>query len=149
VKQDDLYVEAAEKYAAPLGRLVRAYEADPERRRDLLQEIHLALWRSLAIYESRCSLRTWVYRDAHFTAASYVIKRRRLNSELVSIEDIAPTPDPANPERDVEERLALERLLQPIHRLKPIDRQLMLLYLQDLDAAAIGEITGVSPANVR
>jgi RNA polymerase sigma-70 factor (ECF subfamily) len=43
VKQDDLHLEAAEKYAAPFGRLVRAYEADPERRRDLLQEIHIAL----------------------------------------------------------------------------------------------------------
>jgi RNA polymerase sigma-70 factor (ECF subfamily) len=149
VRQDDLYLEAAEKYAAPLVRLVRAYEAEPERRRDLLQEIHIALWRSFEIYESRCSLRTWVYRIAHFTAASHVIKRNRLNRQLVSIEEIEAAPDPTNTERDVEERLALERLLELIQRLKPIDRQLMLLYLEDVDTAAIGEITGVSPANVR
>jgi len=116
VKQDDLYVEAAEKYAAPLERLVRVYEADPERRRDLLQEIHIALWRSFETYESRCSLRTWVYRVAHFTAASHVIKRSRINRHLVSIEVIDAAPAPANPERDVEERLALERLLQLIQR---------------------------------
>jgi RNA polymerase sigma-70 factor (ECF subfamily) len=149
VRQDDLYLEAAEKYAAPLKRLVRAYEAEPERRRDLLQEIHIALWRSFEIYESRCSLRTWVYRIAHFTAASHVIKRSRLNRQLVSIEEIEAAPDPANTERDVEEREAFERLLELIQRLKPIDRQLMLLYLEDVDTAAIGEITGVSPANVR
>lgn len=28
------------------ARLVRGYEADPERRQDLLQDIHIALWRS-------------------------------------------------------------------------------------------------------
>jgi RNA polymerase sigma-70 factor (ECF subfamily) len=31
-----------------------------------------------------------------------------------------------------------------IHALKPPDAQVMLLYLEDLDAAAIGEITGLS-----
>jgi RNA polymerase sigma-70 factor, ECF subfamily len=76
-------------------------------------------------------------------------QRNRLNRQLVSIEEIEAAPDPTNTERDVEERLALERLLELIQRLKPIDRQLMLLYLEDVGTAAIGEITGVSPANVR
>ena len=40
---DELYEEATASYGAPLERLARAYEADPETRRDLLQEIHLAL----------------------------------------------------------------------------------------------------------
>src|SRR5690606_29774944 len=44
-------------------------------------------------------------------------------------------------------RLA-ERLLATIHRLKPADRQVMLLYLEDLTAAEIGEVTGLSPGAV-
>jgi RNA polymerase sigma-70 factor (ECF subfamily) len=40
--QDDLYEEAAATYGAALGRLARAYEADYDRGRDLLQDIHLA-----------------------------------------------------------------------------------------------------------
>ena len=35
-----------------------------------------------------------------------------------------------------------------IHQLKPMDRQVMLLYLEDLDASAIGDITDLSPVNV-
>ena len=54
-----LYEEAAATFGAALGRLARAYEADPEKRRDLLQEIHLALWRSFEGFDGRCSLRTW------------------------------------------------------------------------------------------
>ena len=41
-RQEDLYREVADGYAAALERLVRAYERDPDRRRDLLQEVHLA-----------------------------------------------------------------------------------------------------------
>jgi DNA-directed RNA polymerase specialized sigma24 family protein len=33
-------------------------------------------------------------------------------------------------------------------QLRPLDRQVMLLYLEQLDAASIAEITGLSAANV-
>ena len=46
--QADLYSEVAETYGGALERLARAYEPDADSRRDLLQEIHIALWRSLA-----------------------------------------------------------------------------------------------------
>ncbi len=49
-----------------------------------------------------------------------------------------------DPERSVIEADVRQRLLTMIQTLKPADRQLTLLYLEDLDAAAIGEITGLS-----
>src|SRR5262245_7608505 len=84
---DTRYEEAAATHGAALERLARAYESDPDRRRDLLQDIHLALWRSLAGFDGRCSLRTWVYRVAHNTATSQVIRRRRRAPTLVSLDD--------------------------------------------------------------
>ena len=62
--REDLYEEAVRTHGPALDRLSRAYEADPEVRRDLLQEIHLGLWRSLESSDARCSLRTWSYRVA-------------------------------------------------------------------------------------
>ncbi|PYS37411.1 MAG: RNA polymerase subunit sigma-24 [Acidobacteria bacterium] len=148
--QDDVYQQATTEFGDALDRLVRAYELDSERRRDLLQDIHLALWRSFEKFQERCSLRTWVYRVAHNVATSQVIRKRYTNSQvLLSIEEIETVPIHANEVRDVDERLDAERLLQLIHRLKPPDRELMLLYLEDLDAVTIGEITGLSSANVR
>jgi RNA polymerase sigma-70 factor, ECF subfamily len=149
--QSDLYGQASTEFGAALDRLVRAYEADPDKQRDLHQEIHMALWRSFETYESRCSLRTWVYRVAHNVAASYIFSQRRSrsNATLVSLEEIDAMPDLGNEERDADDRLALARLLRLIHDLKPPDRQLMLLYLEGMDAIAIGDIAGLSPANVR
>jgi len=65
IARDERYLEAAALYGAPLERMARAYEADPSRRQDLLQDVHVAIWRSLLIFDGRCSLRTWVYRVAH------------------------------------------------------------------------------------
>lgn len=145
--QDDQYREAAGAYGAALERLARAYEADPDHRRDLLQEIHLALWRSFADWEARCSMRTWVYRVAHNAAISHVIKQRRMNSHvLVSLEELEHLPDPTAP--DASQQHALSRLLTLVQRLKPLDRQVILSYLEGMDAAAIGEITGLAPGNV-
>ena len=60
--QDELYRKVEEEYGAALARMAYAYEANPDLRRDLLQEIHLALWRSFRKFNGRCSLRTWIYR---------------------------------------------------------------------------------------
>src|SRR5262245_18950718 len=123
---------------------------DSDKRRDLLQEIHLALWRSLGSFESRCSLRTWVYRVAHNTAVSHIVRQRRSKrQQLVSLEEIESIASQSDYGHTAMQRLALERLMELIHRLKPFDRQLMLLYLEDMDAPSIGEITGLSAGNVR
>jgi RNA polymerase sigma-70 factor, ECF subfamily len=45
--QDERYVRTAAEFGAALERLACAYEVDPELRRDLLQDIHIALWQSV------------------------------------------------------------------------------------------------------
>lgn len=145
--QDELYREAAGSYGAAMERLARAYEADTDRRRDLSQEIHIALWRSFAAFDGRCSLRTWVYRVAHNAATSYVMRQRRNNAPLVSLEDLDTAAGGETAEVCVDRARALERLLALIQQLKPLDRQVILSYLEGMDAAAIGEITGISPGN--
>ena len=149
VGQDALYQEAAATYGAALDRLARAYEADPDKRRDLGQEIHLALWRSFAGWNGQCSLRTWVYRVAHNAATSHVIRQRRANARtLVSLEELEHLPDPGGDRSVGETRHTLDRLLALIQSLKPLDRQVILSYLEGMDAASIGEIVGLSPGNV-
>lgn len=147
--QEKLHAEAAQVFGPALERLARAYERDPDKRRDLLQEIHIALWRSFARFDGRCSLRTWVYRVAHNTATSLVLRRLSNKPSIVSIDDsLESVAAEANEEQVLDRRRALERLHELIRRLRPLDRQVMVLYLEQLDAASIAEITGLSAANV-
>jgi RNA polymerase sigma-70 factor (ECF subfamily) len=146
--QDASYLQAAEQFGSAIERLARAYEADPEKRRDLSQDIHFQLWRSFQRYQGNCSLKTWVYRVAHHVAASHVIRERRIFSRLVTLEELEALPDKAEGQDAAHRRVNLDRLAALIQRLKPIDRQIIVCYLEDMDAASIAEITGLSPGNV-
>jgi RNA polymerase sigma-70 factor (ECF subfamily) len=139
---DELYFHCATEFGPAMERLASAYEADTTSRQDLLQEIHAALWRSLHSFDNRCALRTWVYRVAHNTAASHV--RRAIRHDWVSLEEAQSLPCSYDPDR----RLVLERLMDLIQQLRPLDRQVILLYLEGQDATSIAEITGLSAANV-
>ena len=147
--QDERYRVAVSQHGAALGRLARAYEADAELRRDLLQDIHIGLWRSFAGFNGQCSVRTWVYRVAHNTAVSYGIGRRRSGDRnLVSLEEVELTLGDRDGDEAAGRRQALARLTELIQSLKPLDRQVILSYLEGMDAAAIGEITGLAAGNV-
>jgi RNA polymerase sigma-70 factor (ECF subfamily) len=142
--QNQAYRDAAAQFGPALQRLARAAEADADRRRDLLQDMHAALWRSLAGFDGRCALSTWVFRVAHNVAADYVEREKRGRAPLASLDEIADLPAP-----DAQDDPgALARLMALIRRLKMPDRQILMLYLEDLDAAAIAAIVGLSPGAV-
>ncbi len=147
--QDETYQEASAAYGAALRRLARGYEAEPEKRRDLLQEIHIALWKSLGRFNGNCSLRTWVFRIAHNVAASHVLRERRRNRvRQVGLEELDDVPGAPDSLQAAVEHEALARLTDLIRQLVPIDRQVILSYLEGMDAEAISELTGLSASNV-
>jgi RNA polymerase sigma-70 factor (ECF subfamily) len=144
-----LYAAASRDFGRMLDRLAAGYEADPEKRHDLRQDIHFQLWRSFEVFDDRCSLKTWTFRVAHNTAVSYVNRERRKNAPFVGLEEIERTVATEDREPDIDQKRALQQLSAFILQLKPLDRQIMISYLEDMDAATIAEITGLSPANVR
>ncbi len=142
--QDARYLDAAAEHGGALQRLARATEANAERRRDLLQDMHVALWRSFASYDARCSVRTWVYRVAHNVAASHVDRERRSRAPFVPLDEIDQMPSGQSISYEVEESEAVSRLHTIIRQLGPPERQIITLYLEGLDAASIADVTGLS-----
>jgi RNA polymerase sigma-70 factor, ECF subfamily len=147
--QEALYQKANAEFGAVLARLARSYEANPAQQQDLLQEIHIALWRSLPAFAGRCSLRTWVYRVSHNAAASWVQKRRRGPKDLVDLEDVEIPSDAPAVDVVVDEARMLSRLHELVQRLKPLDRQVFVLYLEGLAMEDIAEIAGLTETNTR
>jgi RNA polymerase sigma-70 factor (ECF subfamily) len=145
--QDERYVRAAETLGPALERLARAYEADADQQKDLLQDIHFAVWRSFARFDGRCAEATWVYRVAHNVAATHVASRKRRRAGgMATLDELDSVPDPAQPDPEAQtaERQALARLTALVRALDVPDRQVVLLYLEGLDAAAIGEVCGLN-----
>ena len=145
-QQDAFYTEVNASYGATIRRLARGYEADPERRRDLLQEIHIELWRSLEQFDHRCGLGTWIYRIANNVGASHIMRSRRAAARLVDLE--ALDSEPVANQATAECQYSAAKILGLIHQLRPLDRQVILLYLEGEAAESIAETTGLSASNV-
>ncbi|HVY94963.1 MAG TPA: sigma-70 family RNA polymerase sigma factor [Bryobacteraceae bacterium] len=146
--QDRLYIEAQAEHGDSIRRLVRGYERDADRQRDLLQEIHIELWRSLKRFDQRCSLRTWVYRVAHNVGADHLARRRKASERWVELDALSVDPTARAGEAREQRREDLAELQALIHRLEPLDRQIVLLYLEGETAAEIAEVTGLTPGNI-
>ncbi len=134
-------------FGPAIQRVCVGYERDPERRHELRQEILLALWRSLPTFRGDSSIRTWVFRVAHNVAITHVTRAARFRTNsAVSIEEMAgASPDG---ETDMDRRRVVDRLHAMVEQLGPTERQLMLLYLEDVPQQEIADITGLTLANV-
>ena len=76
-------------------------------------------------------------------------RERRKNLAFVSLEEIEQTAPTGDREPDIDQQRALQQLSGFIRQLKPLDRQIMISYLEEMDIGTIAEITGISSGNVR
>ncbi|RUL74059.1 RNA polymerase sigma factor [Dyella choica] len=125
-------------------KVASVYARDPEDRNDLTQEICLQLWRSFAGFDARrARFSTWMYRVALNVAISHQRRSRPEPSlehkQLNAFEGSAGIAEP-------DERLAA--LHRFIAELDPLNRALILLYLEDRGYGEIAEILGISETNV-
>jgi RNA polymerase sigma-70 factor, ECF subfamily len=135
------FLQLLDGYDRALRRLCAAYLQNGGDRQDLFQEIAAELWSALPGFRGASSERTWVYRVAHNVAYSYARKRRRqFHSELQM--DVLPD------DRMEPENLRRRVLLEAVHQLDSIDRQVVLLYLEGLSASEIEQVTGLSANSI-
>jgi len=128
-----------ESHRGIVFRVVRTYCRHPDDAQDLAQEIRVQLWRAFGKYDERRAFSTWMYRIALNVAISWVRGAKR--REEVGLDEVA---DRAATEIGEDTR-ALYRLIEG---LDAMNRALLLLVLDDLSHAEIGEVLGISPGNV-
>ena len=146
---DALFQTVVDQYGLALQRLCVGYERNEAAQRELHQDILLNIWRGLPKFREDSSLRTWVYRVAHNTAARHVHKAVRRPSTHPIDRTSAQTADRrSTPEGAVESANAREVLQKAITTLRPVDQQVILLYLEDVPQKEIADVTGLSQANI-
>ncbi len=149
VDQDEVFQRVVAEFGPALARFSLGYERNQTAREDLCQEILFAIWQSLAVFDNCCSLRTWVYRVAHNTAVKHVMReKRRAFGRLESLDRIEEPRQAHDLEDEMHRESAVQYLSRLILKLKPLDRQVILLYLEDMRAKEIAEITGLSHGSI-
>ncbi|WP_083487949.1 RNA polymerase sigma factor [Pseudoxanthomonas dokdonensis] len=128
-------------------KVAHGYSRHRQDRADLVQDILLQLWRAFADYDRQRRFSTWAYRIALNVAISHLrhdVPRRQLADPMD--EQLQHLSDDNS--RDAETEHQLQRLQQCIQQLEPMERALMLLYLDGHSYREIGDILGISEINV-
>ena len=142
------FADVLQRHAGIVFKVANTYARLPEDRADLAQEIAAQLWHAWPKYDPTRRVSTWMYRVALNVAISHVrVQAVRQRHEVVPLdEDLHDLADAAAPDPESEQHL---RLLQAfIARQSPLDRALLLLYLEDRPQREIAEILGITESNV-
>jgi RNA polymerase sigma factor (sigma-70 family) len=141
------YTRLLNEFGPGLARLAASYEAIPQAREDLLQDIRVALWVALPKFRGEASLRTFVYRIAHNRALTHVWRGRQTGTPD-PIDDLELIDQLQGPEARVIESASRDRLLQAIRGLPLTSRQVITLALEDMSNGEMAAVLGISENNV-
>ncbi len=135
------------EHAAVLHHVANGF-ADHADRADLMQELLLAVWKAVPAFRRSARPSTFIYRVAHNAALTWKRTQRHYRQRIDRFEaavaaEMQPRSDTAQRERD-----ALELLYTAIRALPPLDRSLVLLQLDGVSYAEMGEIHGLTESNV-
>jgi RNA polymerase sigma-70 factor (ECF subfamily) len=140
------FQEVSDELGPALARIAASYERNAALREELLQDIMLAIFRSLPRLKDSSKLKTYAFRIAHNCCVDHVVQHAaRPAAEGVS-EDLAS--DAFTPEQEAIGNERTARLVRAVHQLELPYRQVMTLLLEDLSYVEIGEALGISVANV-
>lgn len=117
------------------------FSKDQDEVNDLFQEVLINLWRGIGSFKGESKLSSWIYRVSLNTCISVDRKKKRQATEPLDM-DINLFED-----NDADAR-QIQMLYKRVHRLRPFDRAIVLLWLEGLPYDEIGAITGITAKNV-
>ena len=134
-----------ERHRGIVFKVANSYAGNRADRDDLAQDIAIQLWRAWPRYSPERPVTTWMYRIALNVAISHLRGRSLRERHHVPMDE------------DFEHGVAddggeaagqLRTLHRVIAALPPLDRALMLLYLEERSHREIAEVLGISESNV-
>lgn len=119
------------------------YASDATHFQDLYQEVLANLWEGLESYRGEAKISTWLYRTAINTCVTYFRRYRRHATEMTGL-DNAGSLAAATDDRPG----MLKQMYDLIADLGPVDRAIILMWLDERSYDEIAEVTGFTRANV-
>jgi RNA polymerase sigma-70 factor (ECF subfamily) len=143
-----------ERFSGMVYNLALRLSGSPDRAQDLTQEVFLRIYRHLARFRGRSSLKTWVYRICLNHCRSRLGRRRLRLESLGDSEDGRSVVEPVDPARGPED-LALadetgRRIASALSRVPGTFREALVLRdLEGLSYREIASVLGVRIGTVR
>ncbi len=139
--QQQEFTQMVQTHERLIYKVCNLYAADTEDIKDLFQEIVLQAWSAYPRFRKESSISTWLYRVALNTA----ITHKRKQHKHISVPGFPENNIADTTPQYAEEYKILHRL---VSALPPLDKALVLLYMEDRPHTEIAEILGISTSNV-
>ena len=142
--QEEQFQTLLEQHKGILYKICNSYCRNRDDRDDLAQEIAIQLWRAFPTFDAGYRFSTWMYRIALNVAISFYRRESTRKRYMLSAEGSLLEFPEATPNQS--EDLAI--LNQFISRLDPLNKALVLLYLDGNSYLEIAAILGITETNV-
>ena len=117
------------------------FSKDSDEVNDLFQEVLINLWQGFASFEGNSKIDTWIWRVSFNTCISQERKKKRTSAIPLTMGiDLFNDKD--------DDTKQVKMLYDRIHRLKPFDRAIVLLWLEGMPYDEIAAIVGITTKNV-
>jgi RNA polymerase sigma-70 factor (ECF subfamily) len=147
VDEEEVFLRLVEQHRGIIGKVAAGYASNDADRHDLSQEIMLQLWKAYPRYSPERPFSTWMYRVALNVGISFLRRNTRPMRQIVALDEIDhELPQESQGIPTMEERVAV--LQSVIATLEPLNRALLLLYLDDHSYRDIAAILGITETNV-
>jgi len=143
ISSQKMFLDQLNQHLGIAYKISKAYQPDADERADLFQEMIYQLWRSYPSFTGKSSFSTWMYSVCLNTALVYRRTARKWQHDSLAAfhEQVAePPPD--------DHQETIQALFDAIATLSPLNKAIILLYLDDLSYEEIATITGLSKSNV-
>ena len=144
-EQHEQFERWLREHGAVLHHVVNGF-AEGDDRKDLMQELLLAVWKAVPAFRNAARPSTFIYRVSHNAALTWKRTQRNYRRKMDAFESLAPT-DHGGRAGDPSAAL-LERVYAEIRKLPQLDRSLVLLSLDGVSYADMAHIHGLSESNV-
>lgn len=136
------FTQAISQHDAMIKRICFGYAKTAEDLEDLYQDVLVNLWQSMPRFRGDASMKTWIYRIALNTCVSNLrIRSKAVKGALVT--DIVDVVDESE-----QERVDIKELHECITTLGPIDKAIMMLWLDEYSYDEIASMVGLKRNNV-
>ena len=136
------------RHAAALLGYLRQLAREPSEAEELLQDTFVAAWKSAKRFESRSTVRTWLFAIAR---RRWRDGQRRHAPEVDADADLAQLPDPSpSPDENAFKGAELDKLSALVAQLNPAHREVLTLAFSDeLSYAEIAQVLDVPVGTVK
>lgn len=138
------FLDMLEKHKRVIYKVCYMYASDTVSLNDLYQEAVLNLWRAYPGFRGDSLLATWIYRISLNTCISFLRKSKHQVEAITLPVNLEVFDD----DDDGEKSNRLRELYQLIQTLNPLERALILLWLEERSYDEIAQILGISKNNV-